>query len=288
MTMIISPMLLESIQEPFSDDAYVFEPKIDGHRLIIRKQGAEVRLWTRHGNECTRQYPELQDVPIEGDVVLDGEVCCTNESGAIDFESVMDRFQLKKRDKIERHARRRPVNYIVWDILFHGGRDLRGLPLVERRTVLESVFIPGTNMSIVPQIDGRGDDLWRAVTARSMEGMVAKRKTSKYVGRRSADWLKLVNYQYADVYLTGYRKDEFGWLAQVEEGGKLRPAGIIELGVTATHRKAFFSHVSALKTGEDSRFVYLEPRLKATVKFRNWTRNGMLRTPSLVQIKSSS
>lgn len=281
-------MLLESApaDKPFSDNSYVFEPKIDGHRLILSRTGEEIRLWTRHKTECTRQYPELHHLPFDGDVVLDGEVCSTDpESGNIDFEEVMIRFQLKKKDKIQSYALHRPVTFLVWDILFYNGRDLWGLPLAKRRSILESVVKPNEFISIVPQIVGRGEDLWQMIISRSLEGMVAKRQNSVYVSRRSKDWLKVVNFMTAEVYLTSIRKDEFGWGCQVEENGKLRPAGIIELGVTAAHRKKFYKKIAKLKTGEDKKFVDLEPELKAIVKFRNWTRGGMLRTPSLVSIK---
>jgi DNA ligase-1 len=197
-------------------------PKIDGHRLILSKSGEETRLFTRHHNECTRQYPELYNVPIDGDVVLDGEVCCTDpETGKIDFELVMGRFQLKKNGKIHAFSNQRPVSYVVWDILFHKGRDLRELPLMKRRSILESVLLPNDYFSIVPQIGECGEDLYQSIVDRSMEGIVAKRKGSTYVSRRSHDWLKIINYQYADVYLAGYRKDEFGWLAHVKVNGEI-------------------------------------------------------------------
>jgi DNA ligase-1 len=281
--MFIAPMLLDQKDEPFSDQAYVFEPKIDGHRLVISKTGTETRLYTRHKNECTRQYPELWNVPVDGDVVLDGEVCCTDPvTGSINFELVMDRFQLKKSEKISKLSKQRPVHCIVWDILFYKGRDLRQLPLMKRRSILESALQPNQFFSIVPQIEGRGEDLYKSIVERKMEGMVAKRKDSKYVSRRSHDWIKIINYQFEEVYLAGYGKDEYGWLAHVEENGVKRPAGVIKLGGSPKQKKDFYTISQQLKIGEDKKFVYLDPRIKAKVKFRNWTRNGMLRDPVLV------
>jgi DNA ligase-1 len=105
---------------------------------------------------------------------------------------------------------------------------------------------------------------------------------STYVSRRSHDRLKTINYQYADVYLVGYRKDEFGWLAHVKVNGEMRPAGIIELGVSPAQKKAFRAISKQLVNSEDKSFVYLDPRIQAKVKFRNWTRHGLLRTSSFV------
>jgi DNA ligase-1 len=282
MIMFISPMLLGTAQEAFDDDAFLFEPKIDGHRLVLSHNNGVTRLWTRHNTEVTRQYPELHQVPVDGDVILDGEVCCVDPDGNIDFELVMERFQLKKKDKIEAAVLRRPVHFVVFDILFHRGRDLRGLPYLKRRSILESVLQQNSSFSMPAMTDGKGMQLFEAIKQRSMEGIVAKRKDSVYVSRRSSSWLKIINWQYADVYLAGYRKKEFGWLAQIEEEGKLRPAGIIELVPGTNNRRAFYAVSKQLVTGEDKQFVYLEPRIKAKVKFRNWTRNNMLRSPAFV------
>jgi DNA ligase-1 len=89
--MFLPPMLLEKREEPFDDSRYIFEPKIDGHRLILSIQNGVVRLFTRHNNEVTRQYPELHNVPVDddSDIVLDGGVACVNpETGSMDFELV--------------------------------------------------------------------------------------------------------------------------------------------------------------------------------------------------------
>ncbi len=85
-----------------------------------------------------------------------------------------------------------------------------------------------------------------------MEWHVAKLKDSPYVSRRSQDWLKIVWYEEAKVFISGYRKDEFGRLACVEDDhGRKRPVVIIELGVPPKHSKAFYSIAKQLATGQD-------------------------------------
>jgi DNA ligase 1 len=276
----ISPMLLQTREEPFDDNAFVFESMTDGHRLILSHKNGETRLWTRYNTEVTRQCPELHQVPIDGDVILDGEVCCMDPDGNIDFESVMERLHLRKKEKIQAAAFHQPVHYVVFDILFYRGRDLRDLPYLKRRSILESVLEPSSFFSMPVSSDGKGKQLFESIQERSMVGIVAKRKDSIYVSRRSADWLKIINWQYADVYLAGYRKKEFGWLVQVEGGA--RPAGILELGVPHKLKTAFYAASEQLVTGEDKNYVYLQPRMKAKVKFRNWTRSGLLRSPAFV------
>lgn len=104
------------------------------------------------------------------------------------------------------------------------------------------------------------------------------------MSRRSPDWQKVINWSYTNVIITGYRKDEFGLLAAVpDESGRLRPTGIVEF-VTQTARKEFYSKSRGLVIGEDKNFVYLDPKIQGKVKFRNWTKSGMLRTPVLTEL----
>ncbi|WP_263560480.1 ATP-dependent DNA ligase [Paenibacillus polymyxa] len=280
--MFISPMLLETTAVPFSDSRYIFEPKIDGHRLIYSQQNGIVRLFTRHNNDCTRQYPEIASVTFPHDIVLDGEIACVDPTtGVSDFESVMSRFQARKTDKITKLVAELPATFVVFDVLSFKGEDLRSLPLMERKSLLASLMFPSPSFGVVPYIEGAGEALFEQIEARGMEGVVAKRKESTYVSRRSTSWQKVINWSYADVYITGYRKEEFGWLAGVptSNGDKIRPAGIIEFGATPTHKKAFYGVSKALITGEDREYVYVEPRIRARVKMRNWTKAGNLRIP---------
>lgn len=277
----ISPMLLESAAEPFDNDNYIFEPKIDGHRLILSHTNGVTRLFTRHSTECMRQYPELLSLPFTEDIVLDGEVACTNATGAVCFESVMERFSAHKTDKIRRLSESQPVNYVVFDILRYKGEDLRGLPLEQRKEILASITFPANpHIAIIPFYEDEGIGLFTQIKTRGMEGIVAKRKNSIYVSSRSESWLKIINWTYVDVYITGYRKKEFGWLASDE---RMKPVGIIELGITPTHKMAFYGVRNALITGEDKDYVYLEPLIKARIKIRNWTRSGLLRSPAFVE-----
>lgn len=205
--MFIDPMLLATAPAPFSDPRFIFEPKIDGHRLIFSQQDGVVRLYTRHNNECTRQYPELQQ-PFDYDVVLDGEVACVDPvKGVSDFEAMMTRFQARKADKIQRLSAELPAYYGIFDILMYKGRDLRRLPLIERKAILSNLDLPSVSFGVVPHVAGAGEALFEQIKARGMEGVVGKKTDSVYeTGRRSDNWRKVINWAYADVYITGYKK----------------------------------------------------------------------------------
>ncbi|MBW5448622.1 ATP-dependent DNA ligase [Cohnella sp. CFH 77786] len=280
--MFYTPMLLNKRENPFDDDRYLYEPKVDGHRLLLSMDNGKVRLFTRHQFEVTAQYPELHNVPIDdpSDVVLDGEVAYVNpETGDIEFETVMERFHKRKYIEIRQASVNKPVVYYAFDILRYKGEDMRNKPLTERKALLERVLTNNSYYNRVFYVDGAGISLFQLMKERGLEGIVAKRKESVYVGRRSENWLKIINYTYANVEIAGYRRSQFGWLAQ--QNGK--PAGIIELAVPAAHKQAFYGVAKALKTGEKGDFVYVEPRIRARVRSRGWTRNGLLRSPEFVE-----
>ncbi|SMF88186.1 DNA ligase-1 [Paenibacillus uliginis N3/975] len=283
--MFINPMLLETAADgPFSHQDYIFEPKIDGHRLLFSQQNGRVRLYTRHETECTNQYPELL-TPFDNDILLDGEVACTDAStGRVDFETVMSRFQAKKEPRIQQLMGISPVTYVVFDILRYKGQDLRKLPLMQRKEILSNIEMPNQHFGVIPFVEAAGEALFEQMVAQKLEGMVGKLQNSTYESRRSPAWQKVINWTYADVFITGYRKEEFGWLAAVPtDSGRLRPAGVIELGVPPKAKKAFYGVSQQLVSGEDKNFVHLEPRIRVKVKTRNWYKSGMLRSPAFVE-----
>ncbi|MET3846962.1 ATP-dependent DNA ligase [Paenibacillus sp. OAE614] len=278
--MFIEPMLLETAPSPFSHSDYIFEPKIDGHRMIFSQESGVIRLYTRHHNDCTRQYPELL-IPFDDDIVLDGEVACVDPAtGISDIDAVGARFKAGKHDKIARLRKLLPATFVIFDILQYKGQDLRRLPLMERKAVLISLSLPSTAFGVVPYIEGAGEDLFNQIKAWGMEGMVGKRKNSRYVSHRSIAWQKVINWSYCEVFITGYRKEKFGWLTAVLDGtGKLRPTGIIEHGPGPKAKKAFYGVSKGIISGESKDFVYLDPLIRAEVKMRNWTKAGLLRDP---------
>ncbi|WP_199615590.1 ATP-dependent DNA ligase [Paenibacillus alkalitolerans] len=276
--MFISPMLLETAKEPFDSSHHIFEPKIDGHRMIFAQEGGEVRLFTRHANDVTTKYPELL-TGIEEDIVLDGEVAQVDpKTGLISIEALNDRFQLRRTDKIAAAAASNPVNFIAFDILRYRGKDLRHLPLMRRKEILAGIEPRNPNISIIPYVEEKGIELFRSIQERNMEGIVAKEKSSRYAtGRRAVKWQKIINWMNVEVVITGYRRTKFGWLASIRDGSGLRPAGMIEFGVKPSHKNTFYAVCKSIETGSYKEFVHLEPILKAKVKTRNFTRSGMLR-----------
>ncbi|MBP1995214.1 ATP-dependent DNA ligase [Paenibacillus eucommiae] len=202
--LLISPMLLETTKEPFDSVEYIYEPKIDGRRLLIFKNNRETRIFTRHGNEVTRLYPELWNVPIDGDVILDGEGTVIDpETGDINSEHMQERSKITKKARIKAAMVHQPVTFFCFDILRYNNRDLRGLPLIKRKSILESVFTSSPRYSDVTYVEEHGNDLYKTICDKNMEGIIAKRKNSVYVSGKSNAWQKIINRTYADDNIKG-------------------------------------------------------------------------------------
>lgn len=272
--MFVSPMLLHKSNYPFDDKNFIAELKLDGIRLILTKFNNKVRLYTRHNNEVTSKFPELLDIAIPEGTVLDGEIIVTDKDGKPDFESMMERFQSKRSE----HS----IQYCVFDIIYHQGEKVK-LPLVERKELLEKTVKETEKVVLVKWIYGNGEAYFNLVEQQGLEGIVLKKADSLYkIDKRSKDWLKVINYQYANTVITGMRKAEFGLLLAFEDNGKLKPGGIMEF-VPQKDRMKFYQRYNDLVVDEDKEFIYLKPDIRCKVKFRNYTKAGLLRIPSFVE-----
>lgn len=277
--MFISPMLLHKIDKPFDDDDYLSEPKMDGFRLTY-SYIEEKKLYTRHKTDVTIRFPELLSLDIPKGTVLDGEVVITDATGKPDFEAVMSRFSVSNSDRVKLLSKQEPVSFVVFDVLFYKGEKVTHLPLHQRKEILNEVIPLNTPiLSKVMSIDGNCTALFNLIKEQDLEGIVMKKKDSPYeIGKRSYSWLKVINYQYANVIVKGYKKGDFGWLLSYEDGNY---AGIMELGVPIEARKKIYQ---INKKDENDKFVFIEP-VSCSVKYRNITKAGLLRLPSLVSIK---
>ncbi len=267
------PMLLKA-SDPFSDPSYIFEPKFNGIRLIVTRFNNKVKLWTRHVSDITNRFPELWDIPVEGDVVLDCELVVLNDEGMDDFELCMSRFHSLKTER-KAHA-------VVFDILHYQGSDTRRLPLMERKILLDQALANNSYYTKILYVDGEGEQLFSAIQSKGMEGIVAKKKDSLYDlhGRRTSAFLKIIDWKVrSDIYITGWHKDKFGWLISIKEGDGYRSAGTVQYGVSPEQKRAFHAVAQGLIVEDDKKRVYIEPHIRIKVKYRNMTQKGMLHTP---------
>jgi DNA ligase-1 len=149
---------------------------------------------------------------------------------------------------------------------------------MERKQLLDEILTQGTSLiAKVKYIEGHGSAYFDLVQKQGLEGIVLKRKDSRYeIGKRSHSWLKVINYQYDNVLITGIRKGEFGVLLNFLDG---KPAGLMEF-MPPSERKKLYNWKKVIS--EDEKFMLIEP-IKCRIKFRNLTKAGFLRIPSFVQ-----
>ncbi|MDN4075902.1 ATP-dependent DNA ligase [Fictibacillus terranigra] len=268
--MFVSPMLLHKIEKPFNGENYIAELKLDGIRAIFSTMGEKSKLYTRHKNDISARFGELLSYPLPAGTILDGELVVTDEAGKPDFESCMQRFFRSKGQ----------ITYCVFDILYYKGKDVTSLPLEQRKLLLFDV-LPDDSPLIakVKSLSGlNSEQLFSLCCSQSLEGIFLKRKDSAYmVGQRSKNWLKVINYSFEDVLITGYRKSKFGWILNFDTG---LPAGTLEFAPSHARQKVYsMAHNSKYEEYGDFVRFPADP-IKAKVKFRNYTKAGLLRTPS--------
>jgi len=280
--LFLPPMLPILSDKPFDDERYIFEPFIDGHRLVLSMENGIVRLYTRHRHEVTSQYPELCRVPVDNgsDVVLDGQITCWNaESGFADKEALLSRFKLTRPICIREAALRLPVRYFAFDLLRYRGQDLRVLPLMERKQILHRILFANRHFASLFWVEDNGTALFESVRKNRLGGIVAKAKQSKYAEGGNRDWLKIIRYDYAVVQIGGYRKNQFGWQMRHRN----EDVGLLENGVTSAHRNAFGGISKLIFKDEDRDFVYVEPVVQARIRYRGRTAEGQFRAPEFIE-----
>lgn len=266
-------MLLHKLDSPFNDDSFITELKLDGFRAIWTKFGNKVKIYTRHNNEITSMFPELLNLPISNGVVLDGEIIVTDSQGKPDFEAVMERFRSRK----SQHN----ISFSAFDIIYYNNKRITNLPLYKRKEILSKVISEDSPLlNKVQWVKGNGVQYFELIKQHDLEGIVQKKANSNYqINKRSYDWLKVINYKFDSVYISGLRKDKFGLLLLFNDGSY---AGKLDF-MSPEERKQLYKLIKPLITKEDENYIYLKPKLKIVVKYRNLTKKGLLRIPVFVE-----
>jgi DNA ligase-1 len=274
-------MLLHK-SEAFNDDNWLTELKLDGIRMIY-STASGVSLYTRHNNDVTSKFPEIITEMPEG-IILDGELIQSDKDGKPDFEELMGRFHTRNAQHIKKLAKNKPTTFCAFDILYYQGKNITNLPLLQRKEILQDILaMKRETISLVPYIAGRGKAYFDVVKQKGLEGIVLKKADSKYeIGKRSKCWLKSVVYQYESVLVIGYRKSEFGWLLNYQNG---EYAGVLELGVPLESRNAVYELSKSIAVKEQKDYVYFPQPIRCKVKYRNKTKAGLLRLPSFVEFE---
>jgi bifunctional non-homologous end joining protein LigD len=300
----IEPMKATLVDRPPRGDDWLFEVKWDGVRAIAFIDDEEVRLQSRNGLSCERQYPELAGIQhsvAARQAVLDGEIAVLDDKGVSRFHLIQPRIANSDPNAIAHLVRSTPVVYFVFDLLYLDGYDLRRADLGERRKLLEAVVTPGDNLRISEAFPGAGDEMLEAARANDLEGIVAKHVRSCYESRRSREWQKIKIVGEQEFVIGGFTqpqgsRDRFGALVLgVYENGKLRWAGNVGTGFNQKTLAEVADRLQPLITGKcpfaerpkpDRGITWVKPELSCQVKFANWTQENRLRAPVFLGLRT--
>jgi len=286
----LSPQLATLVDAPpASAEDWLFEVKFDGYRLLARVEGKDIRLITRNGNDWTHKLQplraELAKLKLPSGW-YDGEIVVHDDNGRPDFGLLQNAFD-------EDHPG--DIVYFLFDLPFHNGRDLRDVPLEQRRALLEAVLKERANDTIrfSTALNAPPQDMIAAACQMGLEGIIGKRKDSPYTARRSGTWIKLKCGQRQEFVIGGYTDPQgsrsgFGslLLGTYDENGKLQYAGNVGSGFNATSlaglKAQMDRHAADKSPFAPSRDIakkahWLKPVLVAEVRFGEWTHSGSIR-----------
>jgi bifunctional non-homologous end joining protein LigD len=307
----VQPMLATAADPvrglPADGTRWAYEVKWDGIRVLADLRDGALHLTSRRGNDVTPAYPELAAVAgAHPDALLDAEVVVLR-AGVPSFEAIAERMHVRDRRRAQALAAAAPATLIVFDVLRLYGVDLTGRPWSERREVLERLSASGRAWQLSPVYDDR-DALVTATLEQNLEGVLAKRRASRYVpGARSSDWLKLAHRRTQTCLVGGWRPEtsderRIGALliglptASADEPG-LRFAGRVGSGLAAAaaqdqlapllgaRRRGTSPFVTPVPREDATGTTWVEPTLLVEVRHLGHTDGGRLRQPVFLGVR---
>jgi bifunctional non-homologous end joining protein LigD len=294
----LAPVLATLVDGPPPDPGdWVYEIKFDGYRLLARIDGKTVRLFTRNGHDWSDRMPHLvralQRMKLKPGW-LDGEIVVLDQAGRTDFQALQSAFD---------STRTQDIVYFLFDLPYYGGHDLRAVPLVERRALLERLLAdPPPEIRFSAVFDAPPEDIVASACRIGLEGVIGKRRGSAYRSRRSPDWIKLKCARRQEFVIAGYTDPQgsrtgFGslLLGVHDEHGELVFAGGVGTGFNERSLVEIFARLKPLAIDQrpfkqrienERRAHWVKPVLVAEVTFSEWTQDGHVRHPVFHALRS--
>jgi DNA ligase D-like protein (predicted ligase) len=300
----ITPMAAQSATELPEGADWVYEVKLDGYRALVLKAGNTVEIRSRNNKDLTNAYLLVaaagRKLPANR-LVLDGEIVALDASGRPSFQA------LQHRSAHPGHV----IGYYAFDLLHLNGEELTSLPLATRRARLEPLVRP-SGILLSEILEGSAPDVIEAVRSLGLEGVIAKRKDSRYLpGDRSPAWQKLKLDRQQEFVIGGYRPGNHGvdaLLVGYYEAGRLRFAGKVRAGFTPQLRREVFVHLAPLQAAtcpfvdlpnsktshwgggvtpeQMAEMQWVTPKLVAQIRFVEWTEDGHLRHAAFLGVRT--
>ncbi len=288
----VPPQLTTLVQTAPEGDAWLHEIKLDGYRVLARIERGRARLFTRSGQDWTVRFPSVT-AAVERlrakSAFLDGEVVVLDAQGVSHFQSLQEALS---------QGRTQDLVYFVFDLLFLDGRDLRSLPLSERKALLARLLHgSGKTIRYSAHVEGQGGAFYDKACRMGLEGIISKRKDAPYRPGRSTAWVKVKCVASQEFVIVGFTEPKgaragFGalLLGVYEKDGSLTYVGRVGTGFDTRSLEALHAKLKALERersplkslppGSTRDIHWVEPKLVADVAFTEWTRDGILRHPT--------
>jgi ATP-dependent DNA ligase len=281
----LSPMLIAQMQEPFNDDSWIYELKLDGCRCIGYFDQNSTCLRNKRNMELLPRFPELKDLHrnVSERTVLDGELVVLRD-GVPDFFELQRRTLLTERFKIELAAKKHPASFVAYDCLYKDRHSIMDRSLIERKKVLQSSVCENGLIAISRYIPTDGIGLFHAADEKELEGVVAKRAASLYYpGRRTKDWIKFKRMADEEFVVCGYIRKSgrtFSIILGKYHNGTYLYKGHVTLGVTkeavSQLRESGIIPFTALPAGAGNESaVWVYPDRVCTVEYMPNTKNSL-------------
>ncbi|HEY3090104.1 MAG TPA: non-homologous end-joining DNA ligase [Jatrophihabitantaceae bacterium] len=295
------PMLATAGSVLPSAPGWAYEFKWDGVRALVSVTAGKVQITSRLGNDVTVAYPELAGLgaAIE-DALVDGEIVAFDQ-GRPSFGRLQLRMHVRVARQAAQLATEVPVSFIAFDLLRLYGVDLTARPFAERRATLERLAADHPQWTVSPSFDdGRATE--QAARAHGLEGVVAKRLTSRYrPGTRTTDWVKVKFREGGEFVVAGWESDALDPSARLSslllgyyDGDALRFAGKVGSGLSGQHVSELSSRLrpranpalADVPPPSPGRVVtWTEPEVVVAVTYSHWADDGRLRHPVFVGVR---
>ena len=279
------------VDEAPSDAGWLHEIKYDGYRMLLRIVNGGCEIWSRNGKEWTDAFPTIARTAAKLPVAsawIDGEVVMLGEGGTTSFQALQNTLA----DNAES-----ALVCFAFDLMYLDGYDLRAVPLVERKRLLEPLLAGNDRIRYSGHFATDGRTMLGEACKLGLEGIICKREDAPYQATRSRSWLKVKCNKRQELVIGGFTEGQgsrngFGaLLLGVYEGDELRYAGKVGTGFNAAVLDELRAMLDKLRTdrapfvnpprgAEGRRATWVKPQLVAEIAFTEWTRDGTLRHPS--------
>ena len=293
------PMLAEAaktVPKGRLPGSMIYEIKWDGIRALFVKNEADLKIYSRNGNDITEKFPELSDPEnfrVENGV-FDTEIVCLDESGKANFKKVIKRL-MSKSSSVSIQQQTNPAVAYFFDCIYLDGKALIKDPMLRRRAWMEDSIQKNFSFRISP-VEEDGEALFEAAMKHGIEGVMAKEKESKYYpGKRSDSWIKVKSKSTKDCYIIGFTKTKserekyFGALQLAEKvGEKLEYRGRVGTGFDQDLLRDLRKKMDQLieekpaeigEAHDEKNTVWIRPELVCEIEYSMLTDNQTFRDP---------